>query len=170
MRKSEITAFLLLPFLYRETYILLENVFEETQFLLFHSLTVFSRGRLLEKYSNNNGNIDIHWFWRRHTPIQNTWLSKSTLKYARYFDVDFDNNGLFLLLIYFRQVPSIYGKKSILIWEINFITKSITKGIEILEKRLFSFSIIVFSMKILIIHFIRKEAFAGEYFWFTPYK
>ena len=30
MRKSEITAFLLLPFLYRETYILLENVFEET--------------------------------------------------------------------------------------------------------------------------------------------
>ena len=58
---------------------------------------------------------------------------------------------------YFRQVPSIYGKKSILILAINFTIKSLTKGIEILAKRLFSFSIIVFSMKVLVVHFIRKK-------------
>ena len=64
-----------------------------------------------------------------------------------------------------------FRKKSILIWAINFIIKSIRKEIEILVKRLFSFSIIVFSMKLLVILFIRKEkTFAWEYFWFTPYK
>ena len=35
------------------------------------------------------------------------------------------------------------GKKIILIWAINFIIKSLTKGIKVLPKRLFSFSIIV---------------------------
>ena len=49
------------------------------------------------------------------------------------------------------------GKKSTLIWAINFIIKSITKVIEILAKRLFSFSIIVFSMKLLVKLFIRKK-------------
>ena len=49
-----------------------------------------------------------------------------------------------------------FRKKSILIWATNFIVKSITKGIEILAKRLFSFSIIVFNMKLLVILFIRK--------------
>ena len=50
-----------------------------------------------------------------------------------------------------------FWQKSILIWAINFIIKSLTKGIEILAKRLFSFSIIVFSMKLLVVHFIRKK-------------
>ena len=49
-----------------------------------------------------------------------------------------------------------FWQKSILIWAINFIIKSLTKGIEILAKRLFSFSIIVFNMKLLVILFIRK--------------
>ena len=63
------------------------------------------------------------------------------------------------------------GKKSTLIWAINFIIKSIKKEIEILAKRLFSFSIIIFSMKPLVILLIRKEkALAREYFWFTLYK
>ena len=50
-----------------------------------------------------------------------------------------------------------FREKSILIWAISFIMKSITKGIEILAKRLFSFSIIAFSMKLLVILFIRKK-------------
>ena len=53
------------------------------------------------KSSNTNAHIDIHCFYRRHTSIQNTWL------YTRYFDADFDNNGLFLLFVYFRYKPSI---------------------------------------------------------------
>ena len=36
------------------------------------------------------------------------------------------------------QLPSVQGKTCILIWEINFAIKSIRKGIEILEKCLFS--------------------------------
>ena len=49
------------------------------------------------------------------------------------------------------------GGGSILIWEINFIIKSTTKRIEILAKRLVSFSIIVFSMKLLVILFVKKK-------------
>ena len=48
-------------------------------------------------------------------------------------------------------------KKSILIWAINFIVLSIRKWIEILAKCLFSFSIIVFNMKFLVILLIRKS-------------
>ena len=55
-----------------------------------------------------------------------------------------------------------FRKKSILIWAINFIIKSITKGIEILAKRLFSYSIIVFTMKLLVILFIRKKKYLLE--------
>ena len=52
----------------------------------------------------------------------------------------------------------------------NFIIKSIAKGIEISAKCLFSVSIIAFSIKLLVILFIRKKkAFSREYFWFTPY-
>ena len=50
-----------------------------------------------------------------------------------------------------------YKGKSILIWEINFIVKSITRAIEILAKHLFSFSIIVLSRKLLVILFVRKK-------------
>ena len=50
-----------------------------------------------------------------------------------------------------------FRKKSTLIWAINFIVKIITKGIEILANRLISFSIRVFSMKLLVILFIRKK-------------
>ena len=151
MRKSHTTAFLLLLFLYRKTYILFENIFEETQFILLHSHCCFFHVAGYWRCSNTNANIDIHWFCKRHTSIQNTWQQ------TRYFNVDFDSNGLFLLFIYFRQVPSIQGKKSILIWAINFVIKSITKVTEILAKPLFSFSIIVFSMKLLVILFIRKK-------------
>ena len=48
-------------------------------------------------------------------------------------------------------------KKSILIWAISFVIKCIRKGIEILVKRLLSFPIIVFNMKLLFILFIRKK-------------
>ena len=50
-----------------------------------------------------------------------------------------------------------FSEKNILIWAINFIMKSITKETEVLAKRLFSFSIIAFSMKLLVILFIRKK-------------
>ena len=62
------------------------------------------------------------------------------------------------------QLPSIQGKKCILIWEVNFIIKSIRKRTETLAKRLFSFSIIVFNMKFLVILFMRKSICQGKLF------
>ena len=93
--------FFTFAFLYRKTYILLENIFGKTQFILLYLHYSYW------KCSNTNTHIDIHWFCRRHTLIKNTWLQ------TRYFKVDFDSIGFFLLFIYFRQVPSIQEKKSI---------------------------------------------------------
>ena len=64
------------------------------------------------------------------------------------------------MLIYFRPDQTKYlqfREKNVLIWAINFIIKSITQGIEILAKRLLSFSVTVFSLKLLVILFIRKK-------------
>ena len=147
MRKSQTTAFLHLHCyigkfkFYQKTYL------KKLSLYCYIRIAVFSRGRLLDwRCSNTNANIDIHWFCNHHTSLQNTW------QYARCFNADFNSNGLFFLFIYFRQVPSIQEKKYI-----NFIIKIITKGIEILAKRLISFSIRVFSMKLLVILFIRKK-------------
>ena len=57
-----------------------------------------------------------------------------------------------------------FWQKSILIWAINFIIKSLTKGIEILAKRLFSLSIIVYHEASGCTFYKEKEAFAKEYF------
>ena len=148
MRKSQTTAFYFY-FLYRKIYILLENKFGKTQFILLHLLYHFFHVAGYWKCINTNAHIDVHWFCRRHTSIQNT------RQQSWFFNVDFDNNGLFLSFVYFRHIPSILII-IILIWAISFIIKSIRKVIEILAKRLFSFSIILFNMKFLVILFIRK--------------
>ena len=76
-----------------------------------------------------------------------------------YFNADFDNNGFFFYLCISDINLQFRGKKVILmlIWTINFIIKSIGKGTEILAKNLFSFSIIVFNMKFLVILFMKKS-------------
>ena len=61
---------------------------------------------------------------------------------------------------FYLHISDIYlqfREKSILIWAINFTIKSLKKRIEILAKSLFSFSIIVFNMKFLVILFMRKS-------------
>ena len=57
------------------------------------------------KCINTNAHIDVYWFCRRHTSIQ------TTRQQSWFFNVDFDNNGLFLSFVYFRHIPSILGKK-----------------------------------------------------------
>ena len=104
----------------------------------------------------------MHWSCRRRTSTQNTWQQ------TRYFNVDFDSNGLFLYL-YISDKYLQFKEKSILNWAINFIIKSIRKEIEISAKRLFSFSIIVFSMKLLVIHFTRKKKHLLGNFFGSPH-
>ena len=133
MRKSQTTYFLLLLFYIRK--FVRKHIWKNVVYIVTFALPFF-QVTVYWKCSNTNAHLDFHWFCRPYTSIQNT------CQQTRYFNVDFDSNGLFLLFICFKQVPSIQGKKSILIWAINFIKKSIRKGIEILVKRFFSFSII----------------------------
>ena len=53
-------------FLYRKNYILLENLFRKSKFILLHLVGYW-------KCNNTNVHIDILSFCRRHTSIQNTW-------------------------------------------------------------------------------------------------
>ena len=46
----------------------------------------------------------MHWSCRPRTSTQNTWQQ------TRYFNVDFDINGLYFFSLYFIEVPSIYKK------------------------------------------------------------
>ena len=82
-KKKSNNSFFIFIFLYRKTYILWENIFEV--YIVTFALPFF-RVAGYWKCSNTNATTDIHWFCRSHT---------------------FDSNGLFLLFIYFRQVPSI---------------------------------------------------------------
>ena len=107
MIKSQTTAFLLLLFhtgkfiFCQKTHLVKLNLYCYTFALLFFHVVGYW------KCSKTNSHIDIHWFCRRHTSIQNT------LQQTGYFNVDFDSNGLFLLFIYFRQVSSIQEKNYI---------------------------------------------------------
>ena len=140
-------------FLYSETYILLENMFEETQFILLYSHYRFFTWQVT---GNAVTPTPIQTFISFVDAIPRSKILRNRLGILTQI-LDFNSNGLFLLFIYFRQVPFNLEKKIILILAISFIIKSITKGIAILAKLLFSFSIIVFRMKLLVIHFRRKK-------------
>ena len=70
----------------------------------------------------------------------------------------------YFFYLYISDIYLQFREKSILIWAINFIIKSIRKRIEILAKRLFSFSIIAFNIMFLVILFIRKSICWGKCF------
>ena len=70
----------------------------------------------------------------------------------------------YFFYLYISDIYLQFREKSILIWAINFIIKSLRKRIEILAKSLFSFSIIVFNMKFLVILFMRKSICYGKCF------
>ena len=70
----------------------------------------------------------------------------------------------YFFYLYISDIYLQFREKSILIWAINFIIKSIRKRIEILAKRLFSFSIIAFNIMFLVILFIRKSICWGKFF------
>ena len=161
MKKRQTTAFLLLLFYIGKLIFCQKTYLKKLSLYCYIRIAVFFYVAGYWKCSNTNANIDIHWFCKRHTWTQNAWQQ------TRYFNTDFDRNGLFLLFIYFRQVPSIQ-EKSTLIWAINFIIKIIMKVIEILAKRLISFSIRVFGLKLLVILFIRKKSICQGIFLVHP--
>ena len=146
MRKSQTTSFYFYFFTQKNLYFVRKHIWK-TQFILLHLHYRFFRWQVSENAATPTltqifiGFVDV--------------ILRSKI-FGNRLGILFDSNELFLLIIYFKQIPTIQGKK-ILIWAISFIIKSIRKGIEILVKRLFSFSIKVFNMKLLVILFIRKK-------------
>ena len=150
MRKIQITALFLLRFLYWETYILLENIFEETQLILLHSHYLFFTWQVT---GNAVTPMPIQIFIGFVHVIPRSKILGNRLGILKQISAAMDY--FFYLFISVKYLQ--FREKSILIWEINFIIKNIIKGIEILANRLFSFSIIVFNMKLLVIRFIGKK-------------
>ena len=96
-------------FLYSETYILLENMFEETQFILLYSHYRFFTWQVT---GNAVTPTPIQTFISFVDAIPRSKILRNRLGILTQI-LDFNSNGLFLLFIYFRQVPSIQGKKYI---------------------------------------------------------
>ena len=75
----------------------------------------------------------------------------------------------YFFYLYISDICLQFREKSILIWAINLIIKSIRKRIEILAKSLFLFSIIVFKIIILssCYTFYEEKHLLGKIVWFT---
>ena len=153
MRKSETEQLFTFNFSYRKIYILLENISGKTCHICF---TVFFTWQVI---GNAVTPTPIQIFISSVDAILRSKILDNRLGFLTQILVATD----YFLYLYISdiQLPSIQGKKCILIWEVNFIIKSIRKRTETLAKRLFSFSIIVFNMKFLVTLFIRKR-FARE--------
>ena len=157
MRKNVKQQLFTFTFLYRKVYILLKTYLEKLSLYCYICITVFSKCQVV-------GNAVTPTFIYILTVFAVTILRSKIL-----------DNGLGILTqiltatdYFFNCIFQTYSfnleKKDILIWAINFIIKSIRKGIEILAKRLFSFSIIVLNMTFLVILFIRKSICQGRLF------
>ena len=161
MIKKSNHSFFPFTVLYRSIYILLENIFGK---ILLHLHNRFFTWHVI---GNALKPTPIQIFIGFVNAILRSKILGNRLGILTQILIVMD----YFFCLYISDKYLQFRKKSILIWAINFIIKSIRKEIEILVKRLLSFSIIVFSMKLLVILFIRKEkTFAWEYFWFTPYK
>ena len=104
MRKSQTTVFLLLLF-YLGKFIFCETTYlEKLKLYCYICITVFSRGRLLEMQQHQRP-------FRYSLVLQTSCFDPKTWQQIWYFNVDCDSNGLLLLFIYFRKVPSVQEKK-----------------------------------------------------------
>ena len=72
MRKSQTAVFLLLLFIWEILYFVRKHIWKNLDYIVTYALPFFHVARYW-KYSNTNAHIDIHWFCRRHTLIQDTW-------------------------------------------------------------------------------------------------
>ena len=142
-------------------YILIKNIFEETQFILLHSRCRFFTSQFI---GNVVTSTPIQIFIGFVDAILRSKILGNRLGISSQILIAMD----YLFYLYISDKYLQFRKKSILIWAINFIIKSLTKGIEILAKRLFSFFIIVFSMKLLFVLFIRKKSICQRIFLVHP--
>ena len=149
MRKSQTTAFYFYFFIQENSYFFRKNIWK-TQFILLYLLYRFFFCFVLLFF----------FMWQvignavTPTPIQIFIDFPDAILRFKILDNKLDI--LTQILITMDYLFYLYIS-DILIWALNFIIKSIRKEIEILAKRLFSFSIIVFNIKFLVILFVIKS-------------
>ena len=129
--KKSNNSFFTFTFSYRKTYILLENIVEETQFVLLHSYCRFFTWQVI---GNAVTPTLIQTFIGFVDAIPRSKIPGNRLGILTQMLIAMD----YFFYLYISDKYLQFRKKSILIWAINFIIKSITIGIEILAKRLFS--------------------------------
>ena len=156
MRKSETTAFYFYFFMSEDLHFVRENIRKTLVYIITFALPIFFTRQVI-------GNSVTP------TPIQKFIGFIDAILRSKILEnrLGFLTSILIMHYFFYLHISGIYfqfREKSILIWAINFIIKSIRKEIEILTKRLFSFPIIVFNMKFLVILFIRKSICQGKLF------
>ena len=150
MSKMSNNIFFTFTSLYRKTYILLKSIFEETQFILLYSHRRFFTWQVI---GNAVTPTSIQIFIGFLDTLPRSKIPGKRLRILTQILIAMD----YFFYLYISDKYLQFREKSILIWAINFIIKGLSKGIEILAKCLFSFSIIVFSMKLLVVLFVRKR-------------
>ena len=109
--------FFTLTFSCRRIYILLENIFGKTQFILLHLYYIFFVWQVIRSVViKHQRPYRYALVFRRSISTQNTWQQ------TRYFKVYFESNGLIFLFhiyIYLIEVPSIQ-KKTKSFAQVNF--------------------------------------------------
>ena len=163
-KKANNSFFYFYFFIQENFYFLRKHIWKNLIYIVTFALSLFHVAGYC-KCSNTNVHIYIHWFCRRHTLIQNTWQQ------TRYFYVDFDSNGVFLLFIYFGQVPSIQGKKRYINLDNQFHYKKYKERDRNISKTFVFIFHQSINMKLLVILFIRKKIhLVGNIFGKPPYK
>ena len=120
MRKIQITALFLLRFLYWETYILLENISEETQLILLHSHCRFFTWQVT---GNAVTPMPIQIFIGFVHAIPRSKILGNRLRILKQISAGMDYFfNLFISVKYLQ-----FREKSILIWEINKRDRNISK-------------------------------------------
>ena len=120
MRKIQITALFLLRFLYWEIYILLENIFEETQLILLHSHYRFFPWQVT---GNAVTPMPIQIFIGFVHAIPRSKILGNRLGIFTQISAAMDYSFYLFISVKYLQ----FREKSILIWEINFIIKKYNK-------------------------------------------
>ena len=131
MRKSQTTAFYFY-FLYRKFYILLENIFGKTQFILLHLLYRFFTWQVI---GNAVTPTPIQIFIGFADAILRSKILDNRLGILTQILITMD----YFFYLYISDIYLQFREKSILISAISFIINSISKWIKILAKVCFHF-------------------------------
>ena len=157
MRKSKTTAFYFYFFIQENLHFFRIHIWKNLVYIVTFALPFFFTWQVI---GNAVTPTPIYMFIGFVDAILRSKILDNRLGFLTQILITMD----YFFHLYISDIYLQFREESILIWAINFIIKSIRKRIEILAKSLFSFSIIVFNMKFLVILFMRKSICQGKFF------